>query len=162
MLTVASPALSAVGDLGLPELNSDKAGSAYTLKVRENSAALLFDLPSSGSPSLLLIHHDNQTGLRAQIVPVKRATSAAVALSKTSTTTTSRVTATATVSPSAASGNVTFRDGSTVLGTATLSHGKATLILPALPRGAHPISAAYAGDLTYGAKTSAAVTLSVS
>jgi subtilisin family serine protease len=161
-VTAASPALGAVGDLGLPELNSDKAGSAFALKVRMNSAALLFDLPAGSTPSLLLIHHDNLTGARAQIVPVKRAAAASVVLSPTSAGTTTHVRATVTVSPSAATGTVTCRDGSKVLVTATLSAGKAVCTLPLLAKGTHSINAVYSGNVSYAPVTSAGVTLKIS
>jgi subtilisin family serine protease len=160
-VTIDSPALSAVGDLGLPYLNSDKAGSAYTLKIRQNTAALLFDLPA-GTPNLLLIHHDNLTGSRAQIVPVKRATAAALVLADTSISTSTHGKATVTMSPSTVTGTVTFKDGSTVLGTVTLSGAKATLTLPLLGRGTHQITAFYNGNLIYATATSNAVALSVS
>jgi len=47
----------------------------------------------------------------------------------------------------AASGTVTFTDGSTPLGTATLDGlGHATLTVPSLSAGNHPITASYSGD----------------
>jgi len=69
------------------------------------------------------------------------------------------VTLTATVSPIAAAGTVTFYDGTTSLGTATLSSGTATLTASFSTTGAHSITAAYEGSTTYGASTSSAVTL---
>jgi subtilisin family serine protease len=160
-LTIDNPALSAVGDLGLPYLNSDKAGSAYTLKIRQNTPALLFDLPA-GTPNLLLIHHDNLTGSRAQILPVKRATTASLSVADTMITTSTRVKATVTMSPSTVTGTVTFKDGSTVLGTATLSGAKATLTLPLLAKGTHTITVVYNGNLIYATATSNAVAVRVS
>ncbi|MFL6100446.1 MAG: S8 family serine peptidase [Actinomycetales bacterium] len=160
-LTVDNPALSAVGDLGLPYLNSDKAGSAYTLKIRQNTAALLYDLPA-GTPNLLLIHHDNLTGSRAQIVPVKRLTTATLTLSATSISASTHVKATVTISPSAVTGIVSCKDGSTVVATATASAGKATCTLPLLSKGSHTITAVYAGNLIYAPDTTNAVTLNVS
>jgi hypothetical protein len=47
-------------------------------------------------------------------------------------------------------GAVTFREGTTVLGTATVFFGKYNLVLPNLPAGDHVITASYAGDPTYG------------
>lgn len=160
-VTVASPALSAVGDLGLPELNSDKAGAAYTLRLRQNVSALLFDLPAGATPSLLLIHHGNLVGAKAQVVPVKRATTATVKLSATSVSHTVHAKATVTVSPTAATGSVTCRDGTKVLGTAVLSGGKATCTLPLLAKGSHAINAVYGGSVAYASATSASVTLKV-
>ena len=55
-------------------------------------------------------------------------------------------------------GVVTFRNGSAVLGTATLNAaGEATLSTGALTTGTHPIIAAYSGDVNFAASTSAAI-----
>jgi len=56
------------------------------------------------------------------------------------------VTFTSTVTPSAATGTVSFRDGSTLLGTGTLSNGIATYSTSTLAVGSHPIRAIYNGD----------------
>jgi hypothetical protein len=48
-------------------------------------------------------------------------------------------------------------DGSSTLGTATLSGGKVTLSTSALSAGTHSITAAYSGDTTYNTSTSAAL-----
>jgi len=71
------------------------------------------------------------------------------------------VTLTATVTPSAATGTVTFYDGSTALGTATLSSGIATYTTSALPTGSNSITAVYGGSSTYSGSTSAVLTQSV-
>jgi Bacterial Ig-like domain (group 3) len=72
------------------------------------------------------------------------------------------VTFTATVSPGAATGTVTFVDGTTTLGTAPLSNGIAAFTTSSLSGGTHNITAAYSGDATYGGSTSAALTQVVS
>ncbi|MDR6689500.1 hypothetical protein J2X55_000399 [Microbacterium sp. 1154] len=59
---------------------------------------------------------------------------------------------TATVSPAAATGTVTFKDGSTELGSATLTSGTATLS-KVLSAGTHTITASYTGDSSYGPST---------
>jgi hypothetical protein len=67
---------------------------------------------------------------------------------------------TATVAPIAPgagvpTGTVTFRDGNTVLGTATLdANGQAYLFVYALPRGTHSLTASYGGDGNFQASTS--------
>jgi subtilisin family serine protease len=161
-VTVSDPALSAVGDLGLPELNSDKAGSAYTLKVRQDVAALMYDLPASGTPSLLLIHHDNGTSTKAQVVPIKRSATVSVAPASKAIKTTTKDKVTVTVSPSSATGSVSCRDGTKVVATASLSGGRATCTLPVLKKGSHSINAVYAGSTLYAPATSASVTVKVS
>ncbi len=71
------------------------------------------------------------------------------------------MTLTATVSPSAATGQITFYNGTTVLGTALLSSGSATLMQSFPTAGAQTLSAVYSGDPTYVSSTSTNVTLTV-
>jgi len=75
------------------------------------------------------------------------------------------VTFTATVAPTnlspAATGTVTFFDGATQIGTATLGSGQAALATGALAGGAHSITARYEGGLDNGGNTSAAVAQAV-
>jgi MYXO-CTERM domain-containing protein len=61
---------------------------------------------------------------------------------------------TATVS-TAATGTVIFSDGGSVIGTASITGGIATVSTSTLTSGAHTITAAYGGDTTYDAATSA-------
>ena len=72
------------------------------------------------------------------------------------------VTLTATVSPAAALGQVTFYDGTTVLGLGTLSSGTATFATSSLPSGSRSLRAYYLGDSTYPASTSSWITQTVS
>jgi len=67
------------------------------------------------------------------------------------------VTFTATVLPSAATGSVTFKDGSNALGTVALSGGSASLTTSSLSAGSHNITAIYGGDGTYSGSTSGTV-----
>jgi len=64
------------------------------------------------------------------------------------------VTFTATVTPAAATGTVSFYDGSTLLGSATLTNGVATYSSSSLALGTHSITADYSGSSTYGASYS--------
>ncbi len=64
------------------------------------------------------------------------------------------VTFTATVTGNAPTGTITFSEGGTVLGTASLAAGQASLTLSSLSVGAHSISAAYSGDGQNAATTS--------
>jgi hypothetical protein len=63
-------------------------------------------------------------------------------------------TLTASVSPSTASGNVTFYDGTTVLDTRPLVGGQATVTTKLLPFGANSLKAYFAFGATYEASTS--------
>jgi hypothetical protein len=69
------------------------------------------------------------------------------------------LTLTATVTPSAATGTVTFYDGSTSLGTAALSSGSAVFNISTLDLGTHTLKATYGGATSY--KTSSSSTVSV-
>jgi hypothetical protein len=64
------------------------------------------------------------------------------------------VTFTASVTPSAASGTVQFADGSAPIGAATIANGIASLTMPSLAVGSHPIQASYNGDGIYLATSS--------
>jgi hypothetical protein len=58
-------------------------------------------------------------------------------------------------------GAVTFKDGTTVLGTKRLSSGKATLTTSALAAGKHSITAVYGGDADFAGSTSPVLTQTV-
>jgi|GEM_PF-1061545 len=77
----------------------------------------------------------------------------------------SPVTLTATVKPASGTsmpaGTITFYNGATSLGSATLSSGAATLSTSSLPVGTDSITAAYSGATNFNASTSAAVSVSV-
>ncbi|MCJ0907016.1 Ig-like domain-containing protein, partial [Rhodococcus sp. ARC_M6] len=69
---------------------------------------------------------------------------------------------TATVAPAGATGTVDFKDGATVLGTAPVNAGVATLNHTFTTDGSHSITAVYSGDATNRTSTSAASTVEVS
>ncbi|MEI8229900.1 MAG: DUF2341 domain-containing protein, partial [Candidatus Peregrinibacteria bacterium] len=59
------------------------------------------------------------------------------------------------VTPSAATGNVTFRDGTVTVGIGTIVAGSATLTTSILSIGSHTLTAIYSGDASYLSATSA-------
>lgn len=71
------------------------------------------------------------------------------------------VTLSATVTPSSATGMVSFYDGTTVIGTGTLNSSSTTLATKLTTTGVHSLTAAYAGDTSYAASTSASINLAV-
>ncbi len=74
-----------------------------------------------------------------------------------------RLTATVTASGGQPAGSVTFKDGTTTIGTATVdSTGHASLSWTPSSAGAHSLSAVYAGTTNFAASTSAAVAQAVS
>ena len=74
------------------------------------------------------------------------------------------VTFTATVNtggPATPTGPVSFKDGTTNLGTATLSGGKATFSISTLAVGSHSLTAVYGGEANFSGSVSPAVTQTV-
>jgi hypothetical protein len=71
------------------------------------------------------------------------------------------ITFTAAVSPSGATGTVRFFDGSTLLGSGTVSGGVASLTTSSLSVGSHSITAQYMGDGSYNGSTSAVLAQTV-
>ncbi len=67
-------------------------------------------------------------------------------------------TATVTGTGGTPTGTVTFKDGTTTLGTGTLAGGVATFTTTALTQGSHPITAMYNGDPTFAVSTSTVLT----
>jgi hypothetical protein len=65
------------------------------------------------------------------------------------------VTFSATVAPASATGSLQFLDGATVIGTAALGGGTASLSTAALAAGSHSITAVYGGDANYNGASSA-------
>lgn len=88
-------------------------------------------------------------------------TTTTLSVSPNPATTGQTVTLTATVSPSSATGNVNFLDGSTTLGSGALSGGKATFTISTLTGGPHDLTASYDGDANNQGSSSTAVTLNV-
>ncbi len=88
--------------------------------------------------TILVMQAASQLSLTASATQV--ATGNSVTLTATATSTTTRV----------PTGTVTFMDGASRLGTATLNaQGVATLTVATLPAGANTITAAYAGDTNF-------------
>jgi hypothetical protein len=71
------------------------------------------------------------------------------------------MTFTTTVTPSNLTGNITFADGSTTLGTAPINNGEAVFTTSTLDTGAHSITASFPGSSNFVSATSAAVSVPV-
>jgi len=93
------------------------------------------------------------------------ATTTTLAAAPTTASQGTAVALTATVTPASGStaptGTVSFLEGSTTLGTATLSGGKATFSTSSLAVGAQVITAKYEGSAADSASTSSAVTVTI-
>jgi hypothetical protein len=90
-------------------------------------------------------------------------TTTAVTLAASATTAVSgqAITLTATVAPASATGTISFKDGTTAIGSATLASGKGVLAIGTLSVGTHSLSAAYSGDAADSPSTSNTVTVTI-
>ena len=127
------------------------------LDVRRDASTVATDKPAG----LLLLHHLNANGSRAQVVPVKVKTSVKLTASSTSYTYGGKPVLTATVSPSSATGTVAFKDGSKVLKTVAVSGGKATYTVSGQARGTHSMTAVFTGSGDFLSSTSSVVKVTV-
>ncbi|MGE5644792.1 MAG: DUF4082 domain-containing protein [Acidobacteriota bacterium] len=140
-----------------------------TATLSSGRASLATSTLSAGSHSLTAYYTGNSTYAASTSAAVSvtvnsnPATTTTVSSSANPSTSGQAVTFTANVTATSgtATGSVQFRDGSTVLGTGTLSGGRATLSVSSLAVGSHSITAVYAGDSTHNASTSAALTQTV-
>ncbi len=136
------------------------------ITVGASGQSVATDLNKDGKPDILV----GQTVLLNLYGSApKTAFSTTVALTTSASTITSggSVTLTATVTGASGStgtptGSVTFLDGTTTLGTGTLSSGVATLSITSLiTAGNHSLTAVYGGDTNFTGNTSAAVTVTI-
>jgi RHS repeat-associated protein len=124
-----------------------------------------------GSHSITAVYGGNSANLSSTASAVtevvnKSTTTATLISSANPSTVKQTVTFSATVAGDAPGGTVTFKDGATTLGTATLSgtgnSKTATFASSTLSAASHSITAAYAGDANNAASTSAALVQAVS
>ena len=95
--------------------------------------------------------NNTATGTTTQTVS-KASTTVTLTSSVNPSTANQAVTFTATV-PTGVTGTVTFTNGSTVIGTSTISSKVATVTTSTLPAGSDVITATYNGDMNYGTAT---------
>src|SRR5437870_1598259 len=146
----------------------DGATALGTVTLVNGSASLSISTLAAGSHPLTAAYNGSAAFAVSTSATVNQIVNAPAAAATTttltSTPTASRrveaVTLNATVTSAAGvpTGTVTFRDGATVLGTATLVNGSASISISTLAAGSHPLTAAYGGSATFAASTSAVVT----
>ena len=152
-----SPA-SAVGSLGL--MDGPTTVGAATLSG--GSAALSISSLAVGTHSITAVYSGdasnaaNSSPVFAQTVN-KAPSSVTLSSSANPSAIGQAVTFVAQLSPASATGSVQFFDAQTLLGTVTISAGKAALPVSSLALGGHSITAAYSGDGNFSGSTSAAV-----
>ncbi len=96
----------------------------------------------------------------APLTVTKAASTTMLAASSTTVGTAVSFTLTATV-PAAATGSVTFNNGTAALGTGTIANGVATLTTSIATAGSYSLTAVYGGDTNFTGSTSAALTVTV-
>src|SRR5262245_1088515 len=146
----------------------DGATALGTVTLVNGSASLSVTTLAAGSHSLTAAFNGNATfaastsGAVGQTVNAGNS-STSLTSSPNPSTVGQTVTLSSTVSAVAPAsgvptGTVTFRDGATSLGVVTLVNGSASLPISTLAAGSHSLTAAYSGDGSFAASTSAIVT----
>lgn len=164
VITATMTPLAATGTVTF----KDGATTIGTAALASGKASLTTTLGTAGIHKLTVVYGGSSTysgstspsvSVTATVIP----TTVVVSASSTTLSKGQTATLTATVNPSAATGSVTFKDGTTTLGTGLLSAGKATLSLPSGfgSTGTHSITAAYQGAANYGPSTSSALKINV-
>src|SRR3989475_781968 len=146
----------------------DGATSLATVALVNGSATLVTSALTTGNHSLTAAYSGGGNFLASTSTVVTQtvnpgSTSTVLTSTPNPSTTGQTVTLNATVTAVAPAvgvptGTMTFRDGATVLGTATLVNGSASISISTLAAGSHPLTAAYGGSATFAASTSAVVT----
>jgi predicted small lipoprotein YifL len=160
-VTVSSAAGTPTGNVSL----SVDGGTAVVQDLSGGSTTFTIPGPSVGSHTLNAAYaaqgNFGASSASGTLTVSKESTSTGLTSSLNPSTVYKLVTFTATVTPSTATGTVTFKEDSTVLGTDTLSGGVATLSTFALSVGSHSITAEYSGDTNFAASTSSTLTQTV-
>ncbi|MBI3043630.1 MAG: fibronectin type III domain-containing protein, partial [Betaproteobacteria bacterium] len=138
-----------------------------TVALASGSASFTTSALAAGSYSITAAYSGdtvNAPATSAVLTQVVSQASTTVALSATAGTITfgQALTLTATVSGGVApTGNVLFKDGTSLLATVALSGGQALYTSSSLAVGAHDFTAEYSGDANHGGSSSSAVPVTV-
>ena len=143
----------------------DGATAIGTVALTSGSASLTISNLAAGSHSITAGYSGdaNYNGATSTALAqsVLIATTTTLGANKSTANAGQNVKFTANVSPSGATGNVEFRDGTTLLGTVPLSGGSALLQVSNLTAGTHTITATYTGAAKYASSTSSPVTVTI-
>ena len=143
----------------------DGATVIGTSSLNGGTASLSTAALAAGSHSITAVYGGdaNYNGATSSALAqtVKAATTTTLSADKSTATVGQKVTFTAKVSPGAATGNVQFLDGATVIGTVALSGGSAALAVSNLAQGSHSVTASYVGAAGYAASTSPVVSVTI-
>ena len=149
--------------------DDDSAGYPHAQLTKTGLAAnttyyLVITSYASGSDTVYPLYGSYSLTLGGNFSVVQKATTTSLNVSATPVIQGQEITLTATVVKSGTAlptGTVTFKEGSTTLGTGTVSNGQAIFATSALTAGSHAITAQYGGDLKNSSSTSTAVTVVV-
>ena len=137
-------------------LIANTAGLAYADKTVIGSTTYNYVV---GAVNGVGVGLSTQVPITTPAAPI--ATTTVLSLSSSSIFLNGTETLTAMVSPSAATGTVTFMDGTTTLKAVPLTGGMALYTTGMLGGGSHSFTATYSGDSVYSGSTSSTATLSV-
>jgi hypothetical protein len=127
----------------------------FVVQVAAQNAGSIATTATAGSTAPDPVSANNSA---TAITTVDRAPTSIVLISSLNPSTAGQsITFTATVTGPAPTGTVSFFDGGTLLGSATLAGGSASVTVK-LGVGQHPITAAYVGDANHAPSTSTALT----
>jgi hypothetical protein len=140
---------------------SDGATVVTTVAVNGGIASFTTAALAGGSHAITMSYtgDGNYLGSSASLTQVVSTSGSTTALTSTQNPSTfeQAITFTATVAPQTATGTVTFKEGFTVLGTATVINGLASFTTSALAAGMHVVIAMYSGDGNFGGSASGPV-----
>jgi hypothetical protein len=147
----------------------DGSTSLVTVNVSNNLAQLTVPTMSLGTHTLIAQYSGDTKFAGSTSAPISETINPSVTTTTVSpninpSNLSQSVVFTAVVVPSAGgttTGTVTFLDGTTSLGTATISSNVAQLSLSSLSVGSHSVTAKYSGDGNFTSSTSSAVTQTV-
>ena len=131
--------------------------------VTSGSASSPIALSVGSNTITVVVTAQNGSTTGTYAITITRAANSATALASSQNPSTfgQSVTFTATVTPASAGGTVTFKDGATTIGTATIGHGSGSIAVSNLSVGSHSLTAVYGGDSNYAGSTSDTVTQTV-
>ena len=163
-ITWTNPAAIAYGTpLSSTQLNASSGGVAGTFAYTPASGTIL-NVGANQTLSVIFSPTDstdyNSAPATVTITVNQAAGSVLLATSSTPSAYATPVTFTATM-PSNATGTVTFKDGATILGTASIVSNSAAIMTSALSVGTHSITASWPGDTNYTSAVSTALSQTV-
>lgn len=134
-----------------------------TATLSGGKAILTTNFSTAATSSLTAVYGGDSTYAAStstalsQVVKAKATSTTALSSGLNPSATGQSLILTAKLTPATATGLVTFKDGSTTLGTGTLGAGVATLTTSFSAAGTHSLTAVYAGDVANATSTSAAL-----